>query len=475
MKRALVGLLVLLVAAGVGYAAFGVREKATADSPQGTGEVRWIVAGGGATPESNEVSIEEDLRLARRVLGGDGVTLFASGRDNQAVRVEATDLGGDPLVTELGAMFSPRPGRTSSYRPASIDADGAASPTRFLETVRTEASSAGKPLTIYVAGHGDKGETPAQNAVVMWANFTVTPVDLAEALASTKRQTRLVFTTCFSGGFAEVAFAAADESKGAVPDDVCGLFASTWDLEAGGCDPDPDRGLHDGYGVHFLNALDGKTRTNETVAADIAGDGRVSLLDAHTYARMKSGSIDVPTTTSERWLRSTVEPATRAEPYEMPHEAAVITALGPKFDNPDEDAARERLQKLDAEIAALADAEAAAIALETEAYWDVAAAMLARWPVIDDPWHPLWQGTIDTHRAEITAFLQTSPLMAAFGARTEEVNAISTERIALEVRRAPLMRLVRAHETRRLAGALAARGGPDWERFQKFRACEDSR
>ena len=56
------------------------------------------------------------------------------------------------------------------------------------------------------------------------------------------RPLRMVITSCYSGGFAELAFDGASEDRGAATTDRCGFFATTWDRAASGCDPNPDRG-----------------------------------------------------------------------------------------------------------------------------------------------------------------------------------------------------------------------------------------
>jgi hypothetical protein len=119
------------------------------------------------------------------------------------------------------------------------------------------------------------------------------------------RPVRVVLTSCFSGGFAELAFAGADAGKRELAAGRCGLFAATAEREASGCDPNPDRAAQEGYGLHFLQALQGRDRAGAVAAIDLDGDGKVSLLEAHARARIASAGIDVPTSTSERWLRAT--------------------------------------------------------------------------------------------------------------------------------------------------------------------------
>src|SRR4029453_14151341 len=94
----------------------------------------------------------------------------------------------------------------------------------------------------------------------------------------------------------------ANPPGGAAPGNRCGFFASTWDRPANGCDPDPERGRQEGYSLHFLEAPRGQDRAGAPVAGlDLDGDGKVSLLEAHTRARIASRSLDVPPPTSERW------------------------------------------------------------------------------------------------------------------------------------------------------------------------------
>ena len=104
-----------------------------------------------------------------------------------------------------------------------------------------------------------------------------------------------------------VAFETADESRGPSHTPRCGLFAGTWDRETSGCDANPDRRAQESYGLHFLHALAGKDRSGnalEPKRIDFDHDGKIGLLEAHARARIAAMSLDVPTTTSERFLRS---------------------------------------------------------------------------------------------------------------------------------------------------------------------------
>ncbi|MBK8592387.1 MAG: hypothetical protein IPN77_25380 [Sandaracinaceae bacterium] len=113
-----------------------------------------------------------------------------------------------------------------------------------------------------------------------------------------------MITACFGGGFAELAFAGAEVSAGPASHGACGLFATSAEHESNGCDANPDRQAQQGYALHLLHALRGQGRDGQPVLGlDLDGDGRIGLLEAHTRARIASDSIDLPSTTSERFLR----------------------------------------------------------------------------------------------------------------------------------------------------------------------------
>src|SRR5690606_6693955 len=142
-------------------------------------------------------------------------------------------------------------------------------------------------------------------------------------------------------------FDEADESLGPAESVHCGLFATTAEDEASGCDADPDRARQEGFGVHFLSALRGLGRDGAPLErADLDGDGAVSLLEAHAHARVAGASIDVPTLTSERFLRYAVPDAIEDRPGDDPVEAYVVESLSRALGLPTREAAEEKLLAL---------------------------------------------------------------------------------------------------------------------------------
>ncbi|MEZ4382149.1 MAG: hypothetical protein R3A79_12435 [Nannocystaceae bacterium] len=442
--------------------------------------LRWLVVGGGSLPESNQVSIEQDLALAAEVFtGAPGVVLFADGAGSRTVQVQRESPGpDDPVAQALGDLFAPRGGRGARYRETTLEVGGEASGEAVLAALGAALAAPGDgPLLLYVAGHGEIGASPRDNFIDLWGLTRLHVHELAAVADAGSRPLQVVSTTCFSGGFAELAFAAAEPTAGAAPTPRCGLFATTWDLEASGCDPNPDRRAQEGYGLHFLNALRGRDRDGgplPAAALDLDGDGVISLLEAHTRARIAARGIGVPTTTSERWLREVAPAGGRVGAVALPEEDAVIAALREELelDGGELTAAASTLAEIEASIderkAALADAQA----VEDAGYRRAAAALLRRWPVLDDPWHPDFHDMYDRSRSEIAAHLEGDPSYRAYLDARAAVDDLQGEIADLRGDAARYERLARAIETRALAERLAAAGGPAWERYRELLACE---
>jgi hypothetical protein len=437
---------------------------------------RWLAFAGAASPELNQVSVEQDLALVREVFGDGGYVLFGAGPGSPSVQVLAPDRPHDPVRAALGELFAPRGGRDSSYRTPKLAVDAAATKEGVLQALRDATQVEGPPLLLWIGGHGRRGAEPREHIIDLWAHGELGVPEIAEVLDAARRPVRIVSTTCFGGGLAELAFAEATVAKGAAPTERCGLFAAPWDLEATGCDPNPDRAAQEGYALHVLHALgqqhrDGTPRPTE--ALDFDGDGSISLLEAHTRARLDAATADVPTTTSERWLRQ-VAP-TRGEGIEvaLPEEEALIRALATqlKLDGREHDAADE-LDARESQMEVITTELDAATLREDEAYRMAAGDVLARWPVLDDPWHPDFAQTLARSEAAIRTYLDDSGSYAAYLAARDEVDRLGQQLWDARLAAAPYERLARAVETRQLAARLHGKGGADWAHYQKLLACE---
>jgi hypothetical protein len=439
--------------------------------------VRAIIAGGGPTPELDQVSLEDDLALAVDVLGADeSVVLFAGGPGTRAVQVRDDASDGDPVVFALANLFSPRNGRDARYRPTRLRLHGSTTSDEILGAFEAALPDGDAPLLFYFTGHGSEGKTERESVAQAWGGTSFDPPMLAEALeaSATHRQVRVVISTCYSGGFAELAFDDADVSRGATSQDRCGIFATAWDRESGGCDSDPDRAVHEGFGVHFLSALRGQERdgTDARAAIDLDHDGAITLLEALAHTRIASRAIDVPITTSERLLRATAPTEGASTGDAMPEDRAVIDAITAslRFTSPSDVAAalaalETRAGELDGALDdAFGDAEDLAAL--------VAGIVLSRWPVLDDPYHPDYAAMLAHDHEALADFFETSEEVGAWAEAEDEAQALLTTRNALEVQIAVHRRLAQALETTQLAGRLRAVGGEGWARYERMRACE---
>lgn len=440
-------------------------------------DARWIAAAGGQVPELNQVSLEQDLALAAATFGEGGTVLFAAGAGAPVVQVLSERPASQEPTALLADLFAPRGGRDSTYRAPEIPVDGPATATSVRAALQAALAQPGPPLLLYFGGHGHRGPTDAENGVGLWAQSELTALDLADLLRDTPRPVQIVATTCFSGGLAELAFADADAAAGPFPGEVCGLFAAPHDLEASGCDPNPDRAAQEGFGLHFLHALAGKTKDGTAIATeaiDFDADGTISPREAHAYVRIHSEAFDVPTSVSERWLEATAPgPGAARADVELPEENAVIAAFSRKLGLVDQpERARVHLQRIETEIQGRSDALARAHEVEDRAFRLASAEILARWPVLDDPWHPDFGPTLGRNIDALREHFATASSYAAYRAARDETDRISGELFDLRANAAPYERLARALEYRRRAARLAAEGGPSWERFELLRRCE---
>lgn len=440
---------------------------------------RWIAAASGAVPELNQVSLEQDLALAAEVLGPGGRVLFGAGPDTATVQVLATEREVDPVLVALGDLFDPRGGRDLRYRATSLRTAEPATAEGLLAALDHALGGGPDPLLLYLGGHGNIGDEPRHNTISLWEQSAVDVVDLADRLDRSPRPVRLVVTTCFSGGFAELVFRGADPTQGASPTERCGLFAAPWDLEATGCDPNPDRAAQEGYGLHLLEALRGRDRDGKPLpleALDLDGDRHLSLLEAHSRVRIASPSADVPTTTSERWLRHAAPAEGVGVEVSLPEEEAVVAALAAQLHLRGREAqAHLELQRLGDDIEAvmrrLEDAQAA----EDGSYRRAAAELLARWPVLDDPWHPDHARLVREQRGAIVEQLERSSSYAEYLEARREVDRLGLRLWELRRQSAPYERLSRALDNQALAGRLRAKGGEDWATYERILACERGR
>ena len=437
---------------------------------------RWIAVGGGSEPEMNQVSLEEDLLGVRGALGEDGIVLFAGGPGTRSVQILDEAERGSPLRTALGELLDARGGRDARYAATRLPLQGPSTREALLSALGDALAEPGEALLLWISGHGDHGDTPRDSAALLWAGGSLVPMDLESAIDAVPRPRplQMVVTTCYSGGFAELALAAEDGPARATPRAVCGVFATRWDEESSGCDPSPDRASHESYAAHLIEALRGRDRGGEDIRdrLDLDHDGRIGLLEAHAHARANALSFDLPMTTSTRLLRSLVEDDGPGVDVSLPEEEIVLRTIGERLGIAGVEDARARLVAVTARREELEAAWTERQETSDAAWWEIRGALLSRWPVLDDAFHPDFDPTLSANAAEIERMLEVSGPYAQWLEAQDDLAAMDQTLGALRVEAAPFERWLEARKTMELAARLRARGGEGWARYEEMRRCE---
>ncbi|MBM65342.1 MAG: hypothetical protein CMH55_03805 [Myxococcales bacterium] len=433
--------------------------------PLGDRGLRWLAVGGGALPELNQVSIQQNLQRWAEIHGEQrGQILASSGSGTRTVQVLSRARPHRGTRALLGDLLMPKAGRDTTYEPVGFARVHGATRPNLLGALRRSLEGEGPPFTLLLTGHGEMGASRKEASFGLWLSDGIKVEALAAYLddLNRPRTLRAVVTSCYSGGFAELIFRGANSKAGPSEQIRCGLFATRHDRVASGCDPNPDRSVQQGYGKYLLAAL-----SDARAAADFNQDGRGSLLEAHTAVRLHSPAADLPTTTSERWLE-VVAPAEGPEvDVELPEEEGLIAALEAKG------AQRVSRQRLEGVIEALGK-ELEAVQIDLDQTWrELASPILARWPELDDPWHPGFARAFAAAEAALDGIVSLE-LTRAYGEALRQQADVLDRRYAAQAELAPLDRLEQARSTRARARRLAAVGGADWRRFQQIRACEAS-
>ena len=178
---------------------------------------------------------------------------------------------------------------------------------------------------------------------------------------------------------------------------------------------------------------------------------------------------------SQAWLEKQIGDDFGAiDPNEplLAEERSIVNALTAKI-GVTQDALPAAFDALAAEEVALATVADAHDQEAADMAHAVRAALLGRWPMLDDPWHPDFAPTLTSQGDAIRAFLDASPDYKAMLAA--EARA-TTARVAFElhtVKLAPYDRALLALRTmQRAAVAKAGVEGSTWLTFEALRRCE---
>lgn len=292
----------------------------------------WIV-GGGPYPGHSQAQIEFNVSWVIQVLNaGAGARQLhvyytggpEAGRDVVVWQAPAESKATlQPLARVFGG-FGPNGDRYYSNRIPNVR--GTTEVSRLTAQLEQEFSAlkpGDRALLVY-NGHGLPGANdPADNTLRLWndTRLSVRELDRIMGRIDPAVPVRVVFTQCFSGGFARLMRPQAQDSRELGQGNRCGFFAEAEDRESEGCSASIKVGDYRDYSTFFFAALHGRTRTGEPIDAnpDRDRDKVVSLHEAHLFALEQAHNADLPRSTSEvflerwqpwylRWLDTGAEP-----------------------------------------------------------------------------------------------------------------------------------------------------------------------
>ncbi len=261
-------------------------------------EPNFLVIGGGASPQSNEIALEKNILYFQRTLNNMGfkspsTSIFFANGNNGEASIRYLD-----------------PQREEKFKVPNIpNLNGSASLTNIRSWINNinQNQTSDKPIFLYFTGHGILNKKNSDNnALMLWNNTPVTVANISNILNDLPQDSHIVtmMAQCFSGSFANYIYQNGNPEQPLVKQTRCGFFATIKTLPSVGCTPEVNEADYRDYSSSFFAGLSGVSRVGETVAsADYNKDGRVSYSEAHAFAKVDEKTSDLPVSTSEVWLQ----------------------------------------------------------------------------------------------------------------------------------------------------------------------------
>lgn len=301
--------------------------------------------------------------------------------------------------------------------------------------------------------------TYSGNITHLWFRDKMTAKDWTEKLDALPSEVPFVavMVQCYSGGFGNMIFKGGAPDQGLAEHLRCGFFSTVPDRVAAGCTPNVDQAEYREYSSYFWEALSGVSRTGQPIEKpDFDQDGITSLLEAHAYTALHADTIDIPTRTSDFFLReySTLKAEKDLSSIHTPidqllatadaSERAVIEGLSKRFDFSKEDRGKQVEE-------AIRDKKGAKRKVDGDVRRQlgeisgmkrkIRESLEKKWPVIENPWHPKTVALLteepDMLRTTILEHKEYKPLREA----TAKLEETRHEQEALELEIVKLERL----------------------------------
>jgi hypothetical protein len=448
----------------------------------------FLTIGGGYSPTGNQISLEKNVQMYQRIVA----ELYPDGASHDIFFADGADPGRDlqfkdpqfaiPTVnSHLAEVLRQEDNLDLQYR--SNELTGVAGPSRreSLDKWFGEASSklaAGDRLVIYVTAHGGKSDDKNRGGntkLHLWNGQNISMSDFASLLDKLPEgvSTAVVMVQCYSGGFANIAFAEGNKDKGISPRQRCGFYATVEDRPAAGCTADIDEENYEEYSSYFWAALVGHRRTGAPVdKPDYDGDGAVSFDEAHAFAVLQSPTIDIPVKTSDAALRAISKLQTPEQKdllgadsrYDdlfklaSPAERAILDGLSTQlaFSQPERaKEAGERAKQLQEEKKQLGQQRNNKYNVYNGIAGEIARQLKQRWPELHNAWHPRVAKLLSDEASEVVQQIESHPRWQEMQKLEEEIIALDEQKLNKERDWCKCQRLIRTLENVALAGNLA--------------------
>lgn len=433
-----------------------------------------LIFGGGSDPSSTPLSVEAHvLALGRALARARPQILFAGGQPAQRT-VQIEDPHPDHLGAWMGRIFATGEHVGVTYRPTTVVGAAVTQDALLARIARGAAEARG--LVVFGAGHGDAAHDEEPAALLLWGNDALTPPELARALDAPRGAgpVALVLGQCHSGAFTDVLYVGADPDGAVAEPSRCVLAAVPADRTAAGCTPDAADPEAHAYLSTMAAALAGAK------GADVDGNGKVSLAEAHAWSNIHDDTVDLPVKSSEAWVRKVLgEEAERlhelAPPRVLQLARPEVRAVLNTLRGPGTDAAttRAELDALEERLDALDDGAATLEVAQGRALTELRSMLLNRWPELASPYHRVARSLLSARADELLRAIDAHPAAHVVLELDVQLTAIHAELGALERSAVKLERWLRAYETVALEAALRKRGTPAQVRtLDALLACE---
>lgn len=273
--------------------------------------VHVLMINGGANPQSNFLSHLHHLQDMLKVLEARGVprervTLFsADGEDpapDTAARAPLPEVKNLWLAqgTWLAQLMLPQTElENTTWSGVKLHKASYAGLRQWFKDQR-KVMKPGETLMIFVTDHGTRGKDDLDNGNIALWEESMSVLELRALLGHIKPENPvvMVMSQCFSGTFANAMYRLGDPLP---QGNACGYFATRRDRYAYGCYPEGRGREKLGHAFQFIDAL----------------EHGATLRDAHEHVLTHDDTPDVPTRTSDLFLKARLEREAKTQGVEL--------------------------------------------------------------------------------------------------------------------------------------------------------------